>query len=131
MQLIERTNQRGASRGTSSAIHAERPIARQHTFQLTIGDGCALQFEFLCPKRWDGLAPTGTDRVRHCAQCSKSVYFCASIDEARERGRRHECIAIDAALVRGDALTAHRAPTPPRTIPPTPREPTPPPTGAS
>ena len=69
-------------------------------------DKC-LAFAFECPKRWDALAPTGRDHVRHCDACAKPVYFCTSVDEARARGARHECVAIDAALAHGVAMAAY------------------------
>ena len=66
-----------------------------------------LSFELACPKRWDGLAPTDRDAVRHCGDCDQQVFFVTSIREAREHGARHECIAIDAAVARGEALAVY------------------------
>jgi uncharacterized protein (TIGR02996 family) len=66
-----------------------------------------LKLHFECPRRWDSLSPTGDPGVRHCSDCAKPVYFVTSIDEARDRGMRHECIAIDAAVARGEALGAY------------------------
>jgi uncharacterized protein (TIGR02996 family) len=66
-----------------------------------------LSFELECPKRWDGLAPTDRDAVRHCGDCQQQVFFVTSIDEARARGARRECIAIDAAVSRGEALAVY------------------------
>jgi uncharacterized protein (TIGR02996 family) len=66
-----------------------------------------IQLQTPCPKRWSSLAPTADDRVRHCATCEQPVYYCASVDEARMHGRLFHCIAIDAAVARGEALAAY------------------------
>ncbi len=76
-------------------ITSRAPIAKCVTFAAP------------CPKRWDALASTGTDGVRFCGECQKPVYFCASVDEARQRGKQHACIAIDAAVARGEAEAAY------------------------
>lgn len=57
-------------------------------------EGCP-QFAFQCPKQWSQLAPTGRDGVRFCGGCKKHVYYCATIDEARERAGNGECVALD------------------------------------
>ncbi len=69
-----------------------------------------VEFKFACPKRWDALAPTETDGIRHCGSCERAVYFCASVEQARARGRLGQCIAIDAGLARGEAERAHAPP---------------------
>ncbi len=80
------------------AVVSRAPIARH------------VDFTFECPERWDALAPTETDGVRHCATCARNVYFCASLEQARARGREGQCIAIDAGLARADAERAHTPP---------------------
>lgn len=78
-------------------------------------DRCTFELAFQCPRRWDALAPTGDDATRFCATCEREVYFCASVDEARQRGLAGDCIAIDAAVARGEALDGYdraRAPVP-------------------
>lgn len=74
---------------------------------------CGVRFGFECTKRWDALDRTDRDDVRHCTACDKPVYFCTTVDEAHQHGMRRECIAIDASLVRGAALTAYDAATRP------------------
>jgi uncharacterized protein (TIGR02996 family) len=69
-------------------------------------DRC-LKLSFECPKRWDSLSPTAIDSVRHCADCAKPVFLVRSVSEARRRGTRNQCIAIDAALARGETLSAY------------------------
>jgi uncharacterized protein (TIGR02996 family) len=68
---------------------------------------CGIDFRFRCPKAWSELALTGDDRIRHCSTCEREVHYCTSIDEARTHGRRGRCIAIDAAVARGEALEAY------------------------
>ncbi len=77
------------------AITSRAPIAK------------CVTFTFACPRRWDALAPTATDGVRHCAGCDRPVYFCATIDEARAHGAARECVAIDAGLTRTAAIAAY------------------------
>jgi uncharacterized protein (TIGR02996 family) len=60
-----------------------------------------VEFDFLCPKRWSQLKPFGDDQcVRYCDQCGKSVTYCFTIDEARLRSVRHQCVAIDPSVFR-------------------------------
>ena len=81
--------------------HAWRAVASRAPIERCVG------FRKPCPKSWSALATTANDAVRHCATCSRPVYYCASIDEARARGASQDCIAIDAAVARGEALTAY------------------------
>jgi uncharacterized protein (TIGR02996 family) len=57
-------------------------------------EGCPL-FELRCPRRWDALAPTAREDVRHCGACARDVYYFESVDEAREAARAGHCVAID------------------------------------
>jgi uncharacterized protein (TIGR02996 family) len=78
---------------------------------------CGVRFGFECTKRWDALTRTADDQVRHCGACDKQVFFVTSIEEAELRGEDHQCIAIDAAIARGEALaTWDRASRPERYI---------------
>jgi uncharacterized protein (TIGR02996 family) len=62
-------------------------------------DNCP-QFRFKCPRQWSELTPTSADGERFCGSCQRTVYFCATIDEARSRGAKGECVAIDVASPR-------------------------------
>jgi uncharacterized protein (TIGR02996 family) len=84
-----------------AADHPWRAIASRAPI-----DRC-VQLKTPCPKRWSSLAPTSDDRVRHCATCEQPVYYCASVAEARAHGQMSHCIAIDAAVARGEALAAY------------------------
>jgi uncharacterized protein (TIGR02996 family) len=57
-------------------------------------EGCPA-FDYSCPKQWSELAPTERDGVRHCGACEQPVYYCASIEEAREHAARGACVALD------------------------------------
>jgi uncharacterized protein (TIGR02996 family) len=57
-------------------------------------EGCPA-FDFSCPKLWSELTSTGRDGVRHCGACDQPVYYCASIEEAREHAARGACVALD------------------------------------
>jgi len=57
-------------------------------------------FAFQCPKQWSELVLTATEGERHCGACQRTVYYCATIDEARDRAGNGECVAIDLASPR-------------------------------
>jgi len=58
------------------------------------------QFAFKCPRQWSELAPTSVEGERFCGSCRKTVYYCATIDEARQRAGDGSCVAIDLASPR-------------------------------
>lgn len=62
-------------------------------------EGCPA-FDFSCPKLWSELAPTARDGVRHCGACDQPVYYCASVEEAREHAARGACVALDVTSAR-------------------------------
>ena len=62
-------------------------------------DNCP-EFRFKCPKQWADLTPTAADGERFCGECQRTVYYCATIDEARARGGEGKCVAIDVASPR-------------------------------
>lgn len=63
-------------------------------------DNCRL---FRCPLRWDALTETEEPGVKHCPSCEKNVYFCESLDDARERAANNQCVAIhDSVFARQD-----------------------------
>jgi len=49
---------------------------------------------------WSALAITQRGDVRHCTRCQRDIYYCATLEEARERTRRRELVVVDAAAVR-------------------------------
>jgi hypothetical protein len=55
--------------------------------------GRRLAMDVVCPQRWSDLAPTGVEGERHCAQCRKRVYFCATDAETLAHAREGHCIA--------------------------------------
>ncbi len=59
-----------------------------------------VRFKFECPERWDRLRPTGVAAVRFCDSCRQSVFYCHSIEEAREHAGQGHCVAVDAAVAR-------------------------------
>jgi hypothetical protein len=66
----------------------------------------ALAMELVCPQRWDALAPTARDGVRHCGACKQDVHYTTSVEQARALAIRGACVAIDvsqtAKRYRGD-----------------------------
>jgi uncharacterized protein (TIGR02996 family) len=111
-QLL-RAETEAAIPGIDLSIRLERLAPRgDEPFRALVSraplDRCdGLQFRFRCPKTWNALAPTADDRVRHCATCEREVHYCTSIHEARAHGEQQHCIAIDAAVARGEALEAY------------------------
>lgn len=57
-------------------------------------------FDFECPKDWGSLATTERSNVRFCGACSKQVFYCSTVDEARRHADRGECVAVDVANLR-------------------------------
>ncbi len=69
-------------------------------------EGCPA-FDYSCPKQWSELTPTERDGVRHCGACAQPVYYCASVEEAREHAARGACVALDVTSPRwADDLAA-------------------------
>lgn len=54
---------------------------------------CLPVFKVVCPQRWEELAPTEAQGVRHCGQCDRDVYFCSTDRETIEHARSGHCIA--------------------------------------
>jgi uncharacterized protein (TIGR02996 family) len=65
-------------------------------------ENCAPTFRFQCPKLWSELLLTAVEGERHCGACDRTVYYCATIDEARKRAAERACVAIDLASPRWD-----------------------------
>lgn len=61
--------------------------------KITTIRNCPPEFLFVCSRRWEELAPTGDERVRHCGHCDQDVYFCESDQETIAHARAGPCIA--------------------------------------
>ena len=88
----------GTARMRQLAASIELPL-RARLSKAAI-ENCVPQFKFKCPKQWSALRLTAVEGERHCGQCERTVYFCATIDEARTRGGDGQCVAIDVASPR-------------------------------
>jgi hypothetical protein len=54
---------------------------------------CTVRVKTPCPRTWDDLTPTSEPSVRHCGECGKDVYFCATDAETIDHARAGHCIA--------------------------------------
>jgi uncharacterized protein (TIGR02996 family) len=75
-------------------LASQIPIAWRARTAKTQIEGCPA-FAFQCPKQWSQLAVTAQDGVRFCGGCQKHVYYCATIDEARDHAGTGACVALD------------------------------------
>lgn len=57
-------------------------------------EACA-EFDFACPQQWANLTPTGNEAVRHCGACKRNVFYCGSVEDAREHAAAGNCVALD------------------------------------
>lgn len=98
---VDDEDQSGRLRLLSSRV----PTDWRATISKLIVENCThgperIDFDFVCSLKWQDLAATNDPNVRHCHECKKSVFFCATIDEARMRARVRECVAVDVSVVR-------------------------------
>jgi uncharacterized protein (TIGR02996 family) len=99
---IQMTRTPGAAgRLQQLAGELELPV-RARLLELPI-ENCAPTFRFACPKQWAELLLTPVEGERFCGECERTVYFCATIDEARKRAAQSACVAIDPASPRWEA----------------------------
>jgi hypothetical protein len=63
-------------------------------------EGWRTRFDIVCDKTWAELQPTGKEGVRHCESCSRSVYFCDNLADAREHATEGHCIVVDLGIIR-------------------------------
>jgi uncharacterized protein (TIGR02996 family) len=63
-------------------------------------ENCELDWDFVCPKKWEQLTPTDDPSARHCSACRKTVHYCGSIAEAKEKAWAGECVVVDLQVVR-------------------------------
>src|SRR5262249_15085774 len=68
-----------------------------------------IHFTFQCPKQWEKLRPTERGAVRFCETCDQSVFYCSSIEEAREHAGMGRCVAVDASLARSAGDLSHES----------------------
>ena len=96
-ELVDRGIGRDATRKLAATV--------SYRWRLRIArapiEACSPRFDFECPKQWVALARTDRDDVRFCDACTKPVYFCANVDEARDHAANGECVALDLRPVRG------------------------------
>lgn len=59
-----------------------------------------LGFELECPKDWGSLSPTERMGVRYCGACTKRVYYCDTVDQARAHASAGNCVAVDLVAIR-------------------------------
>jgi uncharacterized protein (TIGR02996 family) len=63
-------------------------------------ENCDLQFNFVCPKRWEKLQMTSDCSVRFCDSCREKVFYSSSVEEARRHALAGRCVAVDSRLAR-------------------------------
>jgi uncharacterized protein (TIGR02996 family) len=52
-----------------------------------------------CPmRRWDGLAATDVPDIRLCHECRRPVFYCHSVEEAREFTTSAQCVAFSTRI---------------------------------
>ncbi len=71
------------------------PRRWRRTVARPVLEMCDLRFEVACPKRWDGLSPTGSPNERFCHVCRQAVVYTSSLPEARRLASLGKCIAVD------------------------------------
>ncbi len=76
-------------------------------------DNCPSQLNLNsnCPKRWEALKITESEKIRECEQCRRRVYFCSEVLDVDQMKRQGEVIAIDPRLQYGGS---HSKPRPSR-----------------
>ncbi|MGN6108995.1 MAG: TIGR02996 domain-containing protein [Kofleriaceae bacterium] len=73
-------------------------------------EGCPTR-DASCPRDWLALVPTERADARFCTTCRRSVYYFATVDQAREHARAGHRVAIEAGAERweGDLVDIGRA----------------------
>ena len=106
---VERKEVEGRLRELRRKIHSDWTAV----FDRPAIENCDRLFAFRCPKQWENLKVTGQSRVRYCETCEKSVYYCSSIEVAREHARQGHCVAVslDVRRVPGDLKAPARTTT--------------------
>jgi len=68
---------------------------------------CDVKLAKQCPLSWESLVSTDDPAVRHCSTCERPVFFCVDLTTVRDRGRKGDCVAFCASLVREQALHSY------------------------
>jgi uncharacterized protein (TIGR02996 family) len=63
-------------------------------------ENCEVRFLFRCPQRWEKLKTTELPMVRFCDWCSQEVFYCGTIDQAKEHACAGHCVAVDVKVTR-------------------------------
>ncbi len=61
-----------------------------------------MAYQYVCDRRWEDLTPTDAPTVRHCEECSQSVYYCDDIRAARDHAMAGHCVAVALNVIRRD-----------------------------
>jgi uncharacterized protein (TIGR02996 family) len=90
-------------------LRAELPPVWVEAFDRPKIENCEPAFRFQCPKRWESLKITGEPAVRHCEACGKKVHYCHTVEEARERARGGQCVAVSLGVRRSEGDLTRRS----------------------
>jgi uncharacterized protein (TIGR02996 family) len=74
-------------------------------------ENCATaRFVVQCPRLWEKLTVKDDGPVRSCSACRGNVFYCASVEEARDRASRGERVAVASWLERrpGDVVESRQ-----------------------
>ncbi|AFY93960.1 hypothetical protein [Chamaesiphon minutus] len=69
---------------------------------------CPEAFEFVCTQKWDSLASTDLDNVRHCNVCNERVYWSANPEEFVTNSKQGRCVAVPRTAMPLDGELAGR-----------------------
>ena len=58
-------------------------------------ENCELVFRFECPGNRGDLDRTDDPSVRSCGHCSRTVHYCATVEEAQAHIDQRRCVAVD------------------------------------
>ena len=72
------------------------------------GHPAASHFSFVCPRSWEGLAPTDSPNVRSCELCREKVYLVEDDAALIEHTEARHCIALRITYERGRLEEATR-----------------------
>ena len=77
-------------------VRIDHPVHNCHRGE---SEDPVLRFAYRCPLSWSWLDQTEEPNARYCTQCKHSVYHCASVEEAEERAKQGQCIAVSKATL--------------------------------
>ncbi len=69
-------------------------------------ENCGTRWTFICPRKWSEFRETADPEIRFCSTCEQNVYYCHSVEEARERASQRQCVTLDVRIRRkpGDVV---------------------------